>query len=235
MRRLLACLAAIAALTTPALASVVSWGPAQDLFSAADVSTNGASVSAFNGGTVDAVVAGTNFVAANPFLAQYPGDAFAAPLFNPGTGDAGFNTLIGQAAFTFDPIIDVSTGTIDLGVFTPGRLYEVQVFFADQRTAANERTNRIGSFDTSGPGATVDLESDPNNAPTAPFGQFAIGTFLADGDDPDLTVAGFNFPSAQINGWQVRDITQSVVPEPGMFAVFALGALMHLPSRRTRG
>ncbi len=183
-------------------AATITWSGAQDTTSVADISSNGASVGAFNGGQTTVTAGGVTFVNANPF-----GFASLSGFSSGNTGDVAFNQLLASASFS---PASGNPGTIDLGSFTPGSLYEVQVFFLDQRPAQNDRTNRIGSIDTGGPGATVDLESDPNNDLTAPFGQFAIGTFTADGDDPDLTVFGTDFASAQINAWQVR----LVVPEP---------------------
>lgn len=205
-------------------AATLSWSAAQDTTSVADVSTNGTPVSAFNGGSASVTAGGVNFAAANPF-----GFATAGGFGVSGTGDADFDSLINSASFSFSGIgSPVNSGTIDLGAFTLGNTYEVQVFFADQRTGLVDRINRIGSFDTGGIGATVELESDPNNNPSAPFGQFAIGTFVADGDDPDLTVFGVNFNSAQVNAWQVRE----VVPEPATAGTVLLACGLAASARR---
>lgn len=208
-------LAAVLCAVSTTQAATITWDAAQDTTSVADVSTAGTLVAAFNGGSATVTVGGETFTAANPF-----GFASANGFLNANTGDADFNALLNSASFSFNGNNTGNSGSIDLGSFTPGTTYEVQVFFVDQRPAQNDRINRIGSTDTGSPGATVDLESDPNNALTAPYGQFAIGTFVADGDDPDLTVLGTNFASAQINAWQVR----SVVPEPTTACLLVVAA-----------
>lgn len=201
---------AIASASASSYAATITWSSAQDTTSVADISTNGTLVSAFNGGSASVTAGGVGFAAANPF-----GFATAGGFGVSGSGDAAFDQLLNSASFSFSPTgAPVNSGTIDLGPFTSGDTYEVQVFFADQRVGLVDRTNRIGSIDTGGPGATVELDSDPNNDPTSPFGQFAIGTFVADGEDPDLTFFGVNFNSAQVNAWQVR----RVIPEPGALA-----------------
>jgi len=213
----------LATTATSSRAATISWGSAQDTTSVSDISTAGTLVAAFNGGENSVTAAGINFAAANPF-----GFASVGGFLNSNTGDTGFNTLLNSASFSFNGNNTGNSGTIDLGSFASGNTYQVQVFFTDQRPGATaDRINQIGSTDTSGPGTTVDLESDPNNALSAPYGQFAVGTFVADGDDPDLTVLGTNFASAQINGWQVRN----VVPEPTTACLLGLVAAAFVVSR----
>lgn len=205
MTTFLSCLSGILCAAASAPAATIVWSPAADTTSVSDISTEGTPVAAFNGGDTTVTAAGITFNAANPF-----GFASIGGFLNANTGDADFNALLNSASFSFNGNNTGNSGSIDLGAFTPGDTYQVQVFFVDQRPAQNDRTNQIGSFDLGGPGATVDLESDPNNALSSPYGQFAIGTFVADGDDPDLSVLGTDFASAQINAWQVRN----VIPEP---------------------
>lgn len=205
-------LLAICCLTDSVRSATITWGAVQNTTSVSDISTDGTSVAAFNGGANPVTAASINFAAANPF-----GFASTSGFLNTNTGDADFNALLNSASFSFNGNNTGNSGSIDLGTFTSGETYQVQVFFVDQRSGLTNRINRIGSTDTSGPGATVDLVSDPNSAITSPYGQFAIGTFVADGDDPDLTVLGTNFNSAQINAWQVRSI-----PEPTALFLISL-------------
>lgn len=221
-KAILSALVAATAVAGNAQAATISWGAAQDTTSVSDISTDGTLVAAFNGGENSVTAGGITWAAANPF-----GFASAGGFQATGTGDAGFDSLLTSASFSFNGNNTGNSGTIDLGVFTPGVPYQVQVFFADQRVAQNDRTNRIGSIDADGAGPTVDLESDPNNDVSAPFGQFAIGAFVADGFDPDLTVLGTDFASAQINAWQIRN----VIPEPTSLSVAAV-AILGLARRR---
>jgi len=202
--------------TLTASASIVVWGSAQNTLAPTDISTNGTLVRAFNGGTLDATVNGVLFQQLNQVLGELN---FAAGSFLGGgtTGDAEFNKLLDQTLFSFNM---GNTSTIDLGSFVASRSYEIQIFFTDQRTNANQinpsindRITTYGSTDGVTTGPTVDLEADPDNMINSVFGQFAIGTFTADGNDPDLTLLGSNYPATQINAWQIRDV--AVIPELG--------------------
>ena len=212
-------------------AELITFSSAQDTTAVTDISLNGSLVSAFNGGTTTTTVNGVQFVASSPFGTGGPGFSTGNTAFlGTTTGDAGFDRLLGEASFTFSTSLDVSLRTIDLGAFTTGRTYELQVFFTDQRSNSNDRLMRFSSTDgVLMGGSAVSLESDPNNATSSPFGQFAIGTFVADGNNPDLVIKGLSANSAQINGWQIRDIT--AVPEPTSFALFGL-ALIGFARRR---
>lgn len=78
------------------------------------------------------------------------------------------------------------------------------------------------------------MEADPDattGSPlyTAPWGQFAIGTFIADGTDPDLTIEG---PTGgpHLTALQVR-----VIPEPSSIVLLGIAglAVVFLFRRRT--
>jgi hypothetical protein len=113
--------------------------------------------------------------------------------------------------------------TYDLGALRLGQTYEIQVFFVDQRKLKNDRVMQLGSFDGKNTGATVDLEADPNNDSSTPWGQFAIGTFTVDADgDPDLTLAAQGFGHAQIRAIQLRAIDS---PEPHSAALVGFGGV----------
>ncbi|MEQ8847785.1 hypothetical protein [Botrimarina sp.] len=221
---LLAALLAATCFGSNASASVVAWGAAQNTTGASNVSTNGSLVAAFNGGGANTTANGVLFTSSNVL-----GTSFVGALNGGTTGDAGFDTLLNS--FTFG---GGTSTTIDLGSFLVGALYEVQVFFADQRTPSIDRVMTYGSNDGLA-GPTVNLEADSNNAPTSPFGQYAIGQFLADGADPDLTLATNGFANAHINAWQVRLLREpvGVIPEASaglIWSVLSLGAC--LKSRR---
>jgi len=209
----LLCLSLLFAGLPTAEASIIGWGLPQTTTSPTDVSTNGSPVRAFNGGTVATTVNGVNFLPTGMALLGFAGNSF---LGGGTTGDLAFNALLNQSAFSFN---SGNSATIDLGAFTAGLTYEIQVFFTDQRSnpnqtmpPINDRVTRYGSVDGILTGPTVDLEADPDNLVNSEFGQFVIGTFVADGNDPDLTILGTNFNSAQIGGWQIRQL-RGVVPE----------------------
>jgi len=210
-------------------ADVVTWGNAQDTTSATNISTNGVLVGAFNAGPVGGTpvtVNGVEFQTVTPF--QFGTTSF---LGGANTGDSELDRLLNQVSFNFNNA-NPGEGVIDLGSFISGNIYEVQVFFTDQRASSNNRSTLYGSSDGNTTGAFVEVAGDPNQDIAAPFGQFAVGTFTADGFDPDLLVnAGANNNSAQITAWQVRNL--SAVPEPTSMVYFTtLGIVCALRRRR---
>ena len=203
-------LALVGLLLAPAVghAAVISWGAAQDTTATTDVLTAGALVSAHAEGStsVSSTVNGVTFQKANSL-----GSAAGGLLAGATTGDTEFDRLLNNVSYGGGS----GTTTIDLGAFTIGKTYYVQVFYTDQRSATNDRVMRYGS---STGGGTVDLDPDPNNLTSSPWGQFAIGTFTADGTDPDLTLTPQGFGNSHISAWQVRE-----VPEPSSISVLLLG------------
>ena len=195
--------------------AVIAWGAAMDTTSPLDIVTTGTVVGAFNGADESAIVNGVLFGVSDPL-----GGISNGMLSGGTSGDAEFDKFLRSVSFGGG-----TSTSIDLGALVSGQTYEVQVFFGDQRNASNDRVMTFGS---STGGGTVDLEADPNNANTSPFGQFASGIFVADGVDPDLTLATNGFGNAHITAWQIR-----AVPEPSRAILFVLaGALMIF--RRTR-
>lgn len=212
-------------------AEIITWGSAQNTTGATDVRTNGTLFAAFNAGPDDGSsvnVNGVEFVNASPF--QFGAGSF---LGGGDTGDVGLNRLLNQNSFNFNNP-NPGNGLIDLGVFDVGTTYEIQVFFTDQRSNSNDRTVFYGSTDGVNNGSEVGLLGDPNQNVSAPFGQFAIGTFVGDGFDPDLVVRadGITHTSAQITAWQVRAV--SAVPEPSSLIYFGTIGIVGLIRRRKK-
>jgi hypothetical protein len=207
----------------------ITWTTAQDTTDVTNISQNGVLVSAFNAGPpggTSVTANGVEFQTVNPF--QFGVTSF---LGGGDTGDSEFNRLLNQVSFNFNNA-NPGVGEIDLGTFNTGDNYEIQVFFTDQRSNSNDRTVFYGSNDGTGNGSEVELAGDPNQDVAAPFGQFAIGTFTGDGNDPNLLVrAGANHNSAQITAWQIRNL--SAVPEPSsMIYLTTLGVVFALRRRR---
>ena len=198
--------------------AVIAWGAATNTTTPGDVSTNGTLIQA-NAEGATATVNTVTFAASNSL-----GSINVGQLNGGSTGDASFDTLLNELSFGGG-----TSTTIDLGSFTSGNVYEVQIFYIDQRTT-NSFNDRVMTYGSSTGGGTVDLEADPNNAPSSPFGQYAIGTFTADGTDPDLSLATNGFGNAHISAWQVRDITP--IPEPASTALLAFASTAMLLRRR---
>ncbi|YCM46516.1 hypothetical protein V2O64_10845 [Verrucomicrobiaceae bacterium 227] len=201
-------------------AAVISWGTATGITGISDISTNGTSLVAHNGGASDVTVNTVPFTAADLLAGS---GVSVGQLAGGTTGDAGLDTLLNEVDFGGGG----SLVSIDLGSFTSGNTIEIQIFFTDQRTGQQDRVMQFGS---STGGGTVDLEANPDNTTGSPFGSFATGTFVADGTDPDLTLAPQGFGNSHFSAIQIRDLG-SAVPEPGS-ALLALLSLAGLVRRR---
>jgi PEP-CTERM motif len=133
---------------------------------------------------------------------------------SPGTADNNYNALLQFGRFSNE----TTPATFSWGGMTPGDTYLVELWVNDGRNSTvNQRTETVtGGDSTSG---ALAYGSDDTGA-----GQFIIGTFLADssGSETLTLTPGSAFPSAQINLFQVRDI--SVVPEPSTLGLLASGA-----------
>jgi hypothetical protein len=131
---------------------------------------------------------------------------------SPGTSDANYNTLLTSGAFGNNP----TSYTFNWGGMTIGDSYLVELWVQDGRNSTvNARTETAtGGANTSGFLAYGSGNSGP--------GQYIIGTFVADSTGETIALnPGPAIPSAQLNLFQVRDITP--VPEPSTLAFLALG------------
>ncbi|MBK1884305.1 PEP-CTERM sorting domain-containing protein [Luteolibacter pohnpeiensis] len=222
-------IASAALLTAAANAAVITWGSVEDTTGISVVSTNGTLVSAYNGGASSVVINGDTWVANNVL-----GSLQASMMGGGTTDDTDFTTLLTQATFGGGS----GQTSIDLGTFVVGRTYEIQIFFVDQRTTStglNDRVMAYSSTDSTGAiGDTVLLEADPNNSLDSPYGQYVIGTFTADGSDPDLVLQPYlaSFGNSHIAAWQIRDIT--AVPEPSGVALLSFSAFALAFIRRVK-
>lgn len=184
-----------------ASAGLISWGGATDVSTAADVLTSGGSVEAINGGGGGSVaVNGVNFTASGGSLLG----GFSSGLFSGDTGDAGYNTLLDRVDFGGGS--GVSTVSIGGGSLTIGETYQVQVWFTDDRAAA-DRVMTFGDGDGGGIGNSVNLAGSATETTGVP-GQYAIGTFAATGTSQDLTMEplGGSFGNSHIAAYQIRSV-----------------------------
>ena len=211
-KHLIPTLAALA-LSTPAYADLISWGPPQNITTPTDVRTNGTLVTARNCNASSPVYSPT--VNGVTFLAFAPtgwNNASTAALNGSTTGDVGYDQLLGAARATSESTLTNPTGwggvRLDtLGTLAVGSTYEIQVWFCDQRpgggtSAVNDRVmscssavgsatltggivTNLGSL-TQGP-VSAGLEADPNNlsgAGDTVFGQHIVGTFTRTSTSP---------------------------------------------------
>ena len=202
-----------AALTSPAAADVITWGPVQDVTDASEVSTNGTLVTARNCWAqtfVSPTVNGVAFTAFAPTGWNNGGWSLNA---GSTTGDADYDALLDSArvtSFGAGNSNPTGTGAIRLDTLANldvGTTYEIQVWYSDQRTgtATNilfDREMTLSSAAgvagdvqggeiqnlaqlTQGPDSGL-LNADPNDmngAGDPVVGSYCIGTFTRTSTD----------------------------------------------------
>lgn len=177
----------------PAGNAVITWEPAQNTSSVADLLA-GTPVFARNGGDATVTIAGTSFESINlggGFSTAYG----AGGIFS--TGDLDFDALI--SGFSFGG----GAGTLDLPGnitgLTPGKRYSVQVFYNEQRPAQSGRVMTFGD----GNGNSVDVGGGATLGTGEPddYGQFAVGQFTAISSTQLLllTPGGAGFGNSHLN------------------------------------
>jgi len=189
-------------------AQTVAWGSVQAATGPADVSLNGAGVVALNlhGGStqIDATVNGVTFVGGY----SPAGWGGVNGLMNGSTtGDLEYDTLLNRcrnmtSGATGNPSLWGGIRLDTLATLQPGGLYEVQVWFADQRVGPNTQLyDRVMTLNSAWGTATLNggevsnlasmtllgtpsggLDADPDNAPAinqndTEFGSFVTGVF----------------------------------------------------------
>lgn len=132
-------------------------------------------------------------------------------------GDAGWKAVIDTAEFSS---VDVSAPTFLSGL-TAGKSYQVQ-FFSGRSYPVVGRLLKFGD----GQGHFSAEVSMAKNVFTS-----VVGTFVADGTTQHIVFdENLNFPT--LNAYVLREVT-AVVPEPGTWALMALGvAAVGLARRR---
>lgn len=200
MKRMIMTALVLGLTTATGHAALISWGSATDIATASDVLTSGGSVEAINGGGGGAVaVNGVSFAASGGSILG----GFSSGLFAGDTGTATYNTLLDTVDFGGGA--GVSTVSIGGGALTAGNVYQVQVWFTDDRGSA-DRVMTFGDGDGGGIGNSVNLAGSATQTTGVP-GQYAIGTFTASGTSQDLTMDPIGFGNSHISAYQVREVT----------------------------
>lgn len=130
---------------------------------------------------------------------------------------------VGGANGVSDPDIpDGNAWRITLENLAVGTTYQVQLWFNDSRsTTGSARTGRLLS-------TNILVDYNTTNA-TGGLGQYAIGTFTADGSSQDIDFRSSTDENvaAMLNGYQLR-----IIPEPSAVLLGAVGMGVFAGRRR---
>jgi len=192
-----------AVLSLPSHAADIAWDEAQNTINKSDL-IEGRIIHALNGGEPLTVNNGGSSGATSYNFAatQYSGLTFTPAITSAiftgatngaaSTGDAQFDSLLNSLTHTTSGTI---LGTQTIEGLSIGSIYQVQVFFNDQRSASSNRKMIFGD------GAnTITLSGASGN-----FGQYAIGTFTADATTQSLTHATDGFGNIHFNAILVTE------------------------------
>jgi hypothetical protein len=204
--------------------NLITWQAPVEISGASDVATNGkyfGSWAPYDGSANSLPVNGTAFHGVSDlpgFSNNFPSGNGGALFNSPHTGNANYNNLLEYATWA-----NGANAQFSWGGMTPGHTYEIQLWVEDCRTGVTDARweNVSGSVagtasygtDSSDPvGYSAPLFSSPAGNP----GYYITGTFVADGTGSEqILLTGWDLsggnPSAQINLFQVRDIT-SIAP-----------------------
>ncbi|MBK1831877.1 sulfatase-like hydrolase/transferase [Verrucomicrobiaceae bacterium R5-34] len=175
-------------------AAAITWSAAQNTTGKANL-IEGNVVHAWSGGSATSITGGGSSGTANY---TFSGVTYSDFTFAPAATGATFTGASSGAASTGDINMDnlldsltytnngVSSGTQTIGGLTDGENYQIQVFFNDQR---NTRSMIFGDGTNS---VTVSGQGSG-------WGQYAIGSFTADGTTQALTHAASGFSNIHVN------------------------------------
>lgn len=186
-------------LTVSGLGAPITWEPAVDTAGPSVILTDGALLEAVNGSAGGGVVTanGVNFSPSNTLLSN---SAASVALNGQTTLDPGLDDLLNNVEFGGGTSTSITVGG---GALTVGQSYLIQLFFTDLRTCCSSRVMTYGD----GEGSTVNVTA--SGAPGS-FGQFAVGSFVADGPSQEISLVANGFGNVHLNGYQIR----SAFPAP---------------------
>lgn len=184
-------------------AGVITWGAATDVSSVSEVINYGLLIEAINGvtGTADHTVNTVPFTGSDGLL--FTGNTAAVNQLDSGgaTGDTPYDTLLDTVDFGADG--NLGTLTVASGLLTDGEDYLIQIWYCDDVRSVGDRVMQFGD----GQGNTVDLDAKGGGQ-----GQFATGTFTADGTSQSLSFDAVGMTKAHITAYQIREA--GAVPAP---------------------
>ena len=195
-------------------AASVNWTKAT-ISSDLDISNVGTEIGAFNFGTsASPTINGVAFAGITPG-APYGNNAFAfgsssAPF---SSLSADYQTLLQSGSFRPDT---APFGFTDL---TIGQEYQFQIWVNDSRALAANRTLTLTG------GANSITLSQNTTGTDGGLGQFAIGTFVADATNQDISAAGTLEDGTTPGGTLINGYRFSAVPEPQTYLMLGITGL----------
>ena len=220
-------------------AATITWGAAQNITGDSDVSLADSLVRAFNVGDTNVPSTTVNGVTFDPF--PIPSQAPSVTVGNftlataatngergVGTGfafggafgnlSASYQSLLGSAGA---PVNGGFAMTLTISGLTVGQSYLFQWWTNYSGMASPTDTT------TATAGNAITLDQNTSNG-SGGLGQFAIGTFTADGSgSQSITFTAPSNTVPRLNGFQLRQ-----VPEPSTWAMLSVGAGLLLAFRR---
>lgn len=210
-----------------ARASQITWGPATDITGDTDVVNTGSLVGAFTFETAapSTTVNGVTFASmpspwsSGNFAFNITGPEGFFLAQNSDANIASFNTL----SSSYQTLLSVFMGTVDvldvlhlqMNGLRPGDAYQFEWWF-NYAWPPN-----IAVSATAGNSVSLISNTEFDPAPGG-LGQYAVGSFIADGTSEMITFAGRS--GGFLNAFQLRDDTVST-PEPASLTVLATGLL----------
>jgi hypothetical protein len=208
-------------------AAVITWGSATAITASTDIQSAGVTglagadfglttgtTTAINNGSVDvdfkSLSTGQSEVLANGVTVAVTDFNFTNAAGN-GTIGGAFGTILGRHMGSFSGV-----PTVTLSGLTNGTRYQIQIF----AMGGDTQTVNI----TGGPGLSVGGGNNPGNS--SGFGQYAVGTFTADGPTQSITIGG----SEPV----LNALTVGTIPEPSVTLLGGIGLLGLMRRRRLK-